>query len=141
MMKTLSIAVLAIVAMLLAMSTTLEADPPSSEGVVHLVLSQALPSQPGTDITIITVDYPPGGSTPPHEHPGYTYAYVLQGAVVSQLDGQKPATYKAGQMWTETPHEHHMVSKNATASEPARLLVFFLAPHGAPLTTFLGHTP
>jgi len=62
-------------------------------------MSQALPSQPGTDVTIITVDYPPGGSTPPHEHPGYTYAYVLQGAVVSQLDDQRPITYKAGAMW------------------------------------------
>ena len=135
------IAVVAIAAILLATSATVEAAPPASEGVVHVVMSQALPSQPGTDVTIITVDYPPGGSTPPHEHPGYTYAYVLQGAVVSQLDGQKPATYKAGEMWTEKPDEHHMVSKNASASEPARLLVFFLAPHGTPLTTFLAHTP
>jgi quercetin dioxygenase-like cupin family protein len=140
-MKRFSITVLAIAAMLLATGATLEAAPPASEGVVHLLTSQALPSQPGTDVTVITVDYPPGGSTPPHEHPGYTYAYVLQGAVVSQLDDQKPLTYKAGAMWTETPHEHHMVSKNASVSEPARLLVFFLAPHGAPLTTFLTHTP
>jgi quercetin dioxygenase-like cupin family protein len=140
-MKTLSIAVLAIAAMLPATAGAFEAAPPASEGVVHLVMSQALPSQPGTDVTVITVDYPPGGSTPPHEHPGYTYAYVLQGAVVSQLDGQKPATYKAGEMWIEMPHEDHMVSKNASMSKPARLLVFLLAPHGAPLTTFLAHTP
>jgi quercetin dioxygenase-like cupin family protein len=140
-MKTLSIAVLAIAAMFPATGGALEAAPPASEGVVHLVMSQALPSQPGTDVTVITVDYPPGGSTPPHEHPGYTYAYVLQGAVVSQLDGQKPVTYKAGEMWTEMPREDHMVSKNASVSKPARLLVFFLAPHGAPLTTFLAHTP
>jgi quercetin dioxygenase-like cupin family protein len=140
-MKTRSIAFLAIAAMLLTTGATLEAAPPASEGVVHLVMSQVLPSQRGTDVTVITVDYPPGGSTPPHEHPGYTYAYVLQGAVVSQLDGQKPATYKAGEMWTEMPHDHHIVSKNASASEPARLLVFLLAPHGAPLTTFLAHRP
>jgi len=44
-------------------------------------------------------------------------------------------------MCTEMPHEHHVVSKNASASEPARLLVFFIAPHGALLTTFLAHTP
>src|SRR5215831_14322827 len=105
-MKTLSIAILAAMAMLFATGTTLEAAPPASEGVVHRVMSQPLSSQPGTDVTVITVDYPPGGSTPPHEHPGYTYAYVLQGAVVSQLDDQKPITYKAGEMWSETPHEH-----------------------------------
>lgn len=140
-MKILSIVVLAIAAVFLTTGAIPEAAPPASEGVVHLVLSQALPSQPGTDVRVLTVDYPPGGSTPPHEHPGYTYAYVLQGKVVSQVDAHKTETYKAGEMWIETPHEHHMVSKNASASEPARLLVFLLAPHGAPLTTFLGHKP
>lgn len=140
-MKTLSIAIPALAALLCATSPILKAAPSASEGVVHLVMTQVLPSQPGTDVTVVTVDYPPGGSTAPHEHPGYTYAYVLQGAVVSELDRQKPATYKAGEMWAETPHEHHMVSKNASTSEPARLLVFFLAPHGVPLTTFLAHTP
>jgi len=140
-MKTLSIAILAATAMLFTTGTTLEAAPPASEGVVHRVMSQPLPSHPGTDVTVITVDYPPGGSTPPHEHPGYTYAYVLQGAVVSQLDAQKPVTYKTGEMWTENPHEHHMVSKNASATEPARLLVFMIAPHGMPLTTMLPVKP
>jgi quercetin dioxygenase-like cupin family protein len=135
-MRKISIAILVVVAVLLARRTVMAA-PPASAGVVHPVLSQPLPSQPGTDVTVITVDYPPGGSTPPHEHPGYTYAYVLQGAVVSKLDDQKEVTYKTGEMWTEQPHEHHMVSRNASTSEPARLLVFFIAPHGAPLVTML----
>ena len=86
---------------------------------------------------MITVDYPPGGSTPPHEHPGYTYAYVLEGAVVSQLDDQKPETYRVGDMWTEKPRQHQMVSKNASTNAPARLVVFMIAPHGVPLTTML----
>jgi hypothetical protein len=40
-------------------------------------------------------------------------------------------------MWTEQPHDHHMISKNASSTEPAKLLVFMIAPHGAELTTFL----
>jgi quercetin dioxygenase-like cupin family protein len=136
-MKNVSIAMLIAAAALFASRATLDAAPPASAGVVHPVLSQPLPSQPGTDVTVITVDYPPGGSTPPHEHPGYTYAYVLEGAVVSQLDDQKPVTYKTGEMWTEKPHEHHMVSKNAGTTAPARLLVFMIAPHGVPLVTML----
>jgi quercetin dioxygenase-like cupin family protein len=43
---------------------------------VRELLRQPLPEKSGTDIE---VDYPPGGSTPPHEHPGYVYAYVLAG--------------------------------------------------------------
>lgn len=71
---------------------------PASAGTVHVLMTQPLPDQPGTDVTLLTVDYPPNGSTPPHEHPGHTYAYVLEGAVVSQLDDQPPQTYTTGQM-------------------------------------------
>ncbi len=140
-MRKSSIAVLIATALLVASRTILHAAPPASAGVLHQVLSQPLASQPGTDVTVITVDYPPGGSTPPHEHPGYTYAYVLEGAVVSQLDDHEPVTYKVGEMWAEKPHEHHMVSKNASTTEPARLLVFMIAPHGVPLTTMLQAKP
>ncbi len=140
-MRNISIAILIAAATLLASRSALDAAPPASAGVVHTVLSQPLPSQPGTDVTVMTVDYPPRGSTPPHEHPGYTYAYVLEGAVVSQLDDHKAVTFKAGEMWTELPHEHHMVSKNASTTEPARLLVFMIAPHGVPLVTMLPVKP
>lgn len=140
-MKDISIAIFIAAGLLFASRTPLDAASPASAGTVHPVLSQPLPSQPGTDVTVITVDYPPGGSTPPHEHPGYTYAYVLEGAVVSQLDDHKPVSYKAGEMWTELPHEHHMVSKNASTTVPARLLVFMIAPHGVPLTTMLPVRP
>jgi quercetin dioxygenase-like cupin family protein len=114
-----------------------QAPPQASAGVVHELMSQPLADQPGTAVTVITVDYPPGGATPPHEHPGYTYAYVLEGTVVSQLDDQPLKTFSAGQMWSELPHQHHMVSKNGSATAPAKLLVFFIAPHGEKLTQFL----
>ena len=62
------------------------ASSPASAGVIQILSQQPLAGRTGTDVTILTVDYPPGGSTPPHEHPGTTYAYVLQGSVVSKLD-------------------------------------------------------
>jgi quercetin dioxygenase-like cupin family protein len=106
-------------------------------GGVHELMRQPLSDRPGTDIVVITVDYPPGGATPPHEHPGETYAYVLEGAVTSQLDKQPVRTYTTGQMWSESPHLRHMISKNASTTSPARLLVFFVVPHGTNLTKFL----
>lgn len=108
-----------------------------SAGVVHVLSQKPLAGRAGTDVTILTVDYPPGGSTPPHEHPGTTYAYVLQGSVVSKVDDGPTETFTTGQMWAEQPHNHHLVSKNASATEPAKLLVFMIAPHGAQLTTYL----
>ena len=111
--------------------------PGPAAGVVHELMHQPLADQPGTDVVVITVDYPPGGATPPHEHPGYTYAYVLEGTVVSQLDAQPLQAFSAGQMWSELPHQHHMVSRNGSATAAAKLLVFFIAPHGEKLTEFL----
>jgi len=109
----------------------------ASAGTVHMLMRQPLSSQPGTDVIMLTVDYPPSGTTPPHEHPGYTYAYVLQGSVVSQLDHQPAQTYITGQMWSELPHQAHMVSRNASKTEPAKLLVYMIIPHGDALTKFL----
>ena len=60
-----------------------------------------------------------------------------QGIVVSQLDDQSQQTFSAGQMWSELPHQHHMVSRNGSATAPAKLLVFFITPHGEQLTQFL----
>jgi quercetin dioxygenase-like cupin family protein len=113
------------------------ASSPASAGVVRILSQQPLAGWTGTDVTILTVDYPPGGSTPPHEHPGTTYAYVLEGSVVSKLDDGPTQTFTKGQMWSEQPHEHHMISENASSTEQAKLLVLMIAPHGAQLTTFL----
>jgi quercetin dioxygenase-like cupin family protein len=111
------------------------ADP--SAGIVHMLSQQPLAGVPGTDVTVFTVEYPPGGSTPPHEHPGTTYAYVLEGAVVSQLNDGPVQTFTKGQMWMEHPHDRHMVSKNASTTEPAKFLVWMIAPHGAQLLTLI----
>jgi quercetin dioxygenase-like cupin family protein len=110
---------------------------PATAGTEHVLMTESLADQSGADVTVLTVDYPPNGSTPAHKHPGYTYAYVLEGAVISQLDDQPPKTYMTGQMWSEAPHQHHTVSKNASATTSAKLLVFMIAPHGQNLTKFL----
>lgn len=98
---------------------------------------QALPDHPDLEVTMITVEYAPGASTPAHQHPGYTYAYVLEGAVTSKLDNGEERTYRKGEMWSESPHQHHVVSKNASSTAAAKFLVIFIAPKGQALTTML----
>jgi quercetin dioxygenase-like cupin family protein len=58
------------------------------------------------------------------------FAYVLEGTVVSQLEGDEPMTYRKGQSWYEFPQKPHVVSKNASKTEPAKLLVFLLSQEG-----------
>ena len=85
--------------------------------------------------TAVEVSYGPGDSSPPHRHPGITIAYVLEGSIRSKVGEDPEQTYRAGQMFMETPEQLHAVSRNASNSEPAKLLAILLTKKGAALTT------
>ena len=54
---------------------------------------------------------------------------MLEGSVVQEPDGMAAQTLKAGETTMQPPHYAHMV-KNASATEPARVLVFINAGKG-----------
>lgn len=122
------------VAILLAcnMNPAQAADAPSSK--VTSLFSDKLPNVPGKTMTVVVVDYPPGGRSLPHHHAGFVFAYVLSGAVQSQISGGKLTIYKVGEQFIEPPGSHHLVSANASDTEPARMLAVIIADEGAPLT-------
>jgi quercetin dioxygenase-like cupin family protein len=91
------------------------------------VTKQAVPEAPGKNVLIATVSYKPGEASGAHMHPGSIFAYVLQGHVTSQIEGSPAKTYGPGESWYEPPGAHHIVSKNASRTQPAKLLVFALA--------------
>lgn len=99
------------------------------------VQKQSLPDVPGKEVLIAIVGYAPGQASAAHVHSGSVFAYVLEGEIVSQLEGQPPVTYKAGQSWYETPRIGHLVSKNASATKPAKLIAWLIVDEGAPLLT------
>src|SRR5262245_4336742 len=88
------------------------------------------------EVTVSHVDYAPGRVGAPHRHPGFVLAYVLEGAVIAKISGQgEEKTYTAGQMFYEQPGATHEVSKNASQTQPARLLAMIFAKRGSTLTT------
>jgi quercetin dioxygenase-like cupin family protein len=98
------------------------------------ILDEAVPLATNLTLRMVTVDLPPAGSgpldtkaDPGHMHPGATYAYVLSGHVRSRLDKGPEVLFGPGQAWSETPHQAHYIV-NASATEPARLLVTFIVP-------------
>jgi quercetin dioxygenase-like cupin family protein len=100
------------------------------------VFSTTLPNVPGKSLTAIVVTYAPGGASPRHRHAGSVYAYVLSGAIRSENSATGPArVYKAGESFFEPPGSIHLVSENASATEPASLLAIFVADDGAMLTS------
>ena len=90
----------------------------------------------GWEVTVSYVDYPPGRVGAAHRHPGFVLAYVLEGAVIAKISGQgEEKTYTVGQMFYEQPGATHEVSKNASQTQPARLLAMIFAKKGSTLTT------
>jgi quercetin dioxygenase-like cupin family protein len=93
---------------------------------------------PGKSLQAVTVSYPPGARSAAHHHAksAFIMAYVMSGAIRSQLEGEPARVYHAGETWSEAPGAHHTVSENASATEPAELLAVFLVDAGdGPLTT------
>jgi quercetin dioxygenase-like cupin family protein len=86
------------------------------------------------EILILEVNYPPGNDSPVHRHNAHTIVYVLEGAVVMQVEGSEPQTLGAGEVFYETPEDVHTVSRNASDTEAAKILVFFLKGQGAATT-------
>jgi quercetin dioxygenase-like cupin family protein len=98
------------------------------------MLAQTLPNIPGKTFTSAIVTFPPAARAVPHRHgDAFVYAYVLEGAVSSQLEGQPVRMYREGQNWSEPPGAHHLVTENASETEEAKLLVVFVASTGEEL--------
>jgi quercetin dioxygenase-like cupin family protein len=77
----------------------------------------------------------PGAKSVKHHHAGSVLAYVLSGELRSENSATGPAkVYKAGETFFEPPGSEHLVSENASATEPASLLAVFVADDGAQLT-------
>jgi quercetin dioxygenase-like cupin family protein len=115
------------------------ADAPSGSALdtVEPITSHALPNVPGKRVTIVRVFYGPGGFTRAHRHAGSVTAYITKGEIRSQLAGGPVETFKVGQSFFEPPGATHLVSANASNTEPAELIAVFVADEGAQLTTFI----
>jgi quercetin dioxygenase-like cupin family protein len=109
----------------------------ADDPVVKAVLSEKLPNVPGKSLTAVVVNYAPGGKSVSHRHAGSVFVYVLSGQIRSENSATGPAkVYQAGETFFEPPGSDHLVSENASASEPASLLAVFVADDGAKLTTY-----
>ena len=100
---------------------------------VSVLMKKRLADMAEKEATVLTVDYAPGAASEAHMHPGSVFAYVLEGAVVTQVEGEEPMTYTKGRSWFEPPKKPHLMSKNASQTEPAKLLVFLLSQEGEAL--------
>jgi quercetin dioxygenase-like cupin family protein len=111
--------------------------PAHAQSQAKVARSEKLPNVPGKSVTAVVVTFPPGAKSPPHHHAGSVLVYVLSGEVRSENSATGPAKiYKAGETFFEPAGSAHVVSENASATEPATILAVFIADDGAKLTTY-----
>ena len=105
---------------------------PASSAEVAMLFKQDLANMPGKAGQLLTVEFAPGEVSAPHRHNAHTFVYVLEGSVVMQVQGGEAKTLTAGQTFYENPDDIHTVANNASDTEPAKILVFFIKDSDAP---------
>jgi quercetin dioxygenase-like cupin family protein len=120
-----------------AVSAWSQGPAPDKGRALESVLAEKLSIADGKVLTAQIVHYPPGGASKSHHHDADVFAFVLSGKIRSQTEGGGEAkVYKPGEGRFELRGQHHVISENASATEPASMLVVFIANEGATLTTF-----
>lgn len=93
-------------AVLLAPAAHAEPTPENSdhEPVVRPVFNQPT-NVPGKSLEAVSVRYPPGAKSGAHHHAksAFIMAYVISGAIRSQVEGEPARVYRAGETWSEPP--------------------------------------
>jgi quercetin dioxygenase-like cupin family protein len=107
----------------------------AQDAQVTPLMSKDLKEFPGKEGVMITVVYPPGAVDPIHRHNAHAFLYVLEGSIVMQVKGGKEVTLTPGQTFYEGPDDIHTVGRNASKTQPAKFVVFFVKDKGAPILT------
>ena len=134
---TVASAVLLLASVLLA-GTTSRVAGEEVGGEVKPVRVEKLPNVPGKTLTAVVVTYAPGGKSGAHQHAGSGLRLcALRCDSLRELrDLGPPRSTRPAMRFFEPPGSKHLISENASATEPASLLAVFVADDGAQLTNF-----
>ena len=108
----------------------------------RVAITHDLPPMNGGNltVTVVEVNYGPGGSSMLHSHPCPVIGYVLDGTLRTQVKGEPEAIYKYGESFYEAPNGVHQVSANASGKLPAKFLAYFVCDHRTPLSVDVPET-
>ena len=98
------------------------------------LMTKDLPDVPGKEGLIEIVVLAPGEVTPAHRHNADVFVYVLEGSIITRLEGGNSQTVHTGEAFYESPTDVHIASRNSSTTQPVRLLVFYVKKKGAPPT-------
>ena len=118
----------AAIACLIGTAASISAQAP---GFKRTLVQQGDLSTPGREVVQAVVEFQQGGSPGRHTHAGEEVAYVFEGTIVVERDGQPPLTVTAGQGFMIPAGTVH----SATAKTASKILATYVVEKGKPLAT------
>ena len=91
-----------------------------------------LKGAPGWEAILVDRTLPAGAESGNHTQSGNEIVYVEKGSVIFETPGKEAKTLKPGESFTTVDGQVHNV-KNASKTEPAKALAFYVAKKGTPL--------
>ena len=107
------------------------AQQPPAPSIKRTVLQRA--DDPGSakyEAVMAIAEIPPGGTSGRHTHPGIELAYVLDGSVTLQHEGEAAKTYKTGDFMQNVAVIHNATN---TGKKPVKILAVYIVEKGKPM--------
>lgn len=99
-----------------------------------LLISKSLGDLHNQEAIVLTVTSLPGAASSPHRHNAHTFVYVLEGSMIMAVAGGDEVTLLPGDTFYEARSDVHSISRNASATESAKFLVFMIKDQDAPIS-------
>jgi Cupin domain len=101
------------------------------------LIEEPLAAMPESVASMLILNIPPHNPASTrafqaHQHSGPVFAYILEGNIENQVEPDAPKTYAAGDVFYEPTMHVHRSLRNLSDTQPAKILVFQLAPNGQP---------
>lgn len=106
----------------------------AQDAMVNALFQTDVADVTNQEIVVLEVVYAAGSKSESHRHNAHTVVYVLEGSVTMAVAGGESKTLGPGEIFYESPADIHSVSMNASDTEPAKILVYFLKEKGAAST-------
>lgn len=91
------------------------------------------------DVMTMTIELTAGSAgSPPHRHSGPVFGYLIQGALVFELEGEKPRVITAGEaFWEPGGDLVHWQAANALTDAPTKFLAVMVCKRGVEPLVYL----
>jgi quercetin dioxygenase-like cupin family protein len=107
----------------------------------NLVLQQmveGLPTDAKQAVRVLTATFKPGDKTVYHSHRFPVTVYVVEGAFTLDLKDHPPLRVRAGEAMAEPPNVA-MTGHNPSATEPTKVVIFYVSTADTPFLDPLHH--